>query len=94
MKKEMSRDDERKLYEAYEVLDRWCNGKSTVDIIVTERWHKIYEEIDRLFDDAIKNAFGCQTYYKFSDVRYYTRKALKELFTKLQLKGGKENENN
>ena len=45
MKKEISREDERKLYDAYEVLDRLCNGISTVDIIVNERWAKFIQKL-------------------------------------------------
>lgn len=86
MKKEISREDERKLYEAYEVLDRICNGKSTVDIIVAERWAKIYTEVNHLFENAIANTYNCKEYYQYSEISYMARKSLSELFRKLKLK--------
>ena len=83
MKKEVSRDDERKLYEAYEVLDRLCNDHCTVDLLVKEKISKIYNEVERLFKVAIANAYACNQYYKASEISYQSRKSLYELFEKI-----------
>lgn len=43
----MTREDERKLYEAYEVLDRILNGKSTLQYIINKKIDLIMDKIDK-----------------------------------------------
>ena len=83
MKKEISREDERKLYEAYQVLDRLCNDHCTVDLIVKDKIAKIYNEVERFFKVAIANAYACNQYYKVSEISFHARESLRKLFEKI-----------
>lgn len=68
MKKNITRDDERKLYEAYEVLDRLINEKSTFNLILNEKIDKIFEVIKRNVRGAILDIYTVKDYYTVFDM--------------------------
>ena len=66
MRKNITRDDERKLYEAYEVLDRLINGKSTFEYILNEKIDEIFEVIKKNVRGAIMDIYGMKDYFALS----------------------------
>lgn len=79
MEKNITRDDERKLYEAYEVLDRLINGKSTFEYIIDEKIDKIFEVIKRNVRGAILDIYAVKDYYTVFDMLEKATEALELL---------------
>lgn len=59
----MTREDERKLYEAYEVLDRILNGKSTSQYIINKKIDLIMDKIERDMRGLVADIALAKRYY-------------------------------
>lgn len=66
--KEISREDERKLYEAYEALDRILNGKSTLQCIINEKIDLIMDKLERDIRCYIIDISQVKQYYEASNL--------------------------
>ena len=64
----ITRDDERKLYEAYEVLDRIINKKSTFNIILNEKIDLIMDKIERDMRGFVFHISQASKYYELSNL--------------------------
>lgn len=74
----MTREDERKLYEAYEVLDRILNGKSTFQYIINKKIDLIMDKIERDMRGLVADIAVAKRYYEVSNLTYKVMEGLRK----------------
>lgn len=80
MKKEINREDERKLYEAYEVLDRLVNEHSTFTTIFNEEINKVFDEIQNTFAHIVPMIYAVKKEWQL----YELEKKLEDTIEKMR----------
>lgn len=62
MKKKITRQDEKKLFEAYETLDKILNGHSIVNDLVKEKMEKLFRKLERMLMHIVDEIYQCKVY--------------------------------
>ena len=79
--KKPTREDERKLFEAYETLDRLLNDHNLVNDLCKEKINKVFNEVRVLIRGIVFQIYTCKKmqYYEQSALQMKLENAIDEL---------------
>ena len=77
-----TREDERKIFEAYRTIDRLINGHDVVNDAIREETQKLGEEIKKLVMDVIRAAYAIKSFAEFAKLEFEVQEILENIINK------------